>query len=315
MKSHLMLSQLIVPNAHNALVLGLYIALLIAVIIFAVRYRKRAMERMERPNGNAPHMSLDELAFLAGGAQRMMQLATFRLFECQLLTCETRWMQQKFVPVECHDFESKRLTKLEQNLYTVSCAKKKLVGMDDNKFRMYVSPMIEQIETKLAIAGYRPKQSERTSMIFTTMLPFLLLIALGVARILYGLSHDYPVLYLVILVIITFIVGLMVSNATAKLTKKGISLLEQQKQQLDSSMVRAGSAAERNEFAGLAVALSGAAGLVAFTEYKHLQSALQSLNGSGGGDASSGGGCGSSGCGSSGCGSSGCGGGCGGGGD
>ena len=315
MKSHFMLSQWIVPNAHNALVLGLYIALLTAVIFIAVRYRKRAMERMNRPLGQAPHMSLDELAFLAGGAQRMMQLATFRLFECKLLTCETRWMQQKFVPVESHDFDSGRLTKFEQNLYAVSCAKKKLVGMEDNKFRMTVSPMLEQIETKLAIAGYRPKQSERTSMIFRTMLPFLLLIALGVVRILYGLSHGFPVLYLVILVILTFIIGLMVSNAVAKITKTGSGLLEQQKEHLDSSMIRSNSAAERNEFAGLAVALSGAAGLAAFADYKHLHSALQSLNGSGGGDASSGGGCGSSGCGSSGCGSSGCGGGCGGGGD
>jgi uncharacterized protein (TIGR04222 family) len=315
MKSHESLSQFLVPNAHNALVLSLYVLLLVVVTKISLQYRRKSLERMVRPLADAPALTLEEMAFLSGGVQRIMQLAIFRLYYFQLFTCETRWLKKTFKPVASDGFDASRLTTFEQTLYDVSRAKGKLLGMDDSNFRAQAKPHIERIETKLAISGYRPKESERTIVGFRTLLPFLILMAVGVARIFYGVSHENPVLYLVILVILTFIIGVMVASATPKLTPAGKELLAQQKVNLQATLASTRSATERNPLAQEAVALSGAIGLVAFAEYANIQTALQSVTVRAGGDASGDGGCGSSGCGSSGCGSSGCGGGgCGGGG-
>jgi uncharacterized protein (TIGR04222 family) len=311
-----MIGKLIVPNTHNTIALAIYGILLVVVIRIAVRYRNQALERMNRPHASVTDLSMEELAFLSGGGQRLMQLAAFRLFVHGLLRPENKLFQQQFVPVSAHDFDTNCLSRFEQTLYATSCVKNRLVTMAEPKLRLHALPWFEQIETKLAIAGYRLKESERSSLSARTIVPFLLLIAVGGVRIVYGMSHGYPVLYLVLLVILTFVIGIMVAFRLPKITRTGVAFLSQEEEKLRTVMRRMPSQGDRKELACQALALSGVVGLMAFKEYQQIQGALQSLSAGGGGDSSGGSGCGSSGCGSSGCGSSGCGGGgCGGGGD
>jgi uncharacterized protein (TIGR04222 family) len=312
MKSDWLIGYLMTPNGNNALVLMIYGVLLIGVIFISVRYRRSAMQKLERPQRVEPDLGLNEWAFLSGGAQRLMQLATFRLYEKKILTYDSHWLRQKFVPVETLPFPSESFTKLEQLLYSASSGKGKLVGMEDLKFRESASPVIEHIEAKLAMAGLRPKETERQSIMFHTLLPYLLLIVLGALRVFYGLSQDYTVFYLVILLCLTLVIGICVTAFTPKLTKTGIELLHRKNTEFQSALASARTKSYRMELASTAVALSGAVGLVAFPDYLSIQDPLQRMSAGGNADASAAGGCGSSGCGTSGCGSSGCGGGCGG---
>jgi hypothetical protein len=132
----------------------------------------------------------------------------------------------------------------------------------------------------------------------------LVVVAFGIPRLLMGLSHERPVAYLVITLIIGGIAGLLIAAAgSLRTTRRGDALLQRLTRQHDQ--LRSGTGMGSAELAALGVALFGTSALAGEAAYAALHGWYPKQT--------SGSGCGTSGCGTSGCGGGGgCGSGCGG---
>lgn len=248
-----------------------------------------------------------EIAYLAGGARRVVQLAVVRLVNEGAVA----WKKTK---------TSSGLVGNSQTLLPNICDLERTVWKSINSFGVAGMPLqsvpnaigghLSKIESRLAFLGLRPTASEHSEVGLRAALPLVLLLLIGITKLVIGLHRDKPVFFLILLLFGTALVFVIIAGRTPLLTPAGKSLLEKLHVDHDELERRAngGDSMSRSETA-LAISLLGPSCLIALGTQIGLDDSLnKQLRGMGSND---GGGC-SSGDGGSGCGGGGCGGGCGG---
>lgn len=165
-----------------------------------------------------------EIAFLAGGAPRCSQLAVVKLIQ----TGAAEWKKASV-------FKASRLiatgaaqpdfTDAERHLFksVLSYGKK---GMPLSEVSRLVATRLSGIEAKLAKLGLRPTAGEKAGAGFSTSLPLYGLMAIGIVKVVVGLSRDKPVVFLIIFLGVSFFAAVIVAVNSKKLTPKGEKILE-----------------------------------------------------------------------------------------
>ncbi|MGC4014506.1 MAG: TIGR04222 domain-containing membrane protein [Luteolibacter sp.] len=291
-----------------------------AFVVAAIWTNLRSMRLAKRFEGaHHPRKLTDpfDVAFLAGGVSRVVQLAVARLLKLDLITWQKRWTGEylgstgKPVRESLHPVESALVTRLLGS---------KEIGVGE-AFACCRSRAME-IENRLAAAGLRPTAAEKASAGWQSILPMLLLMAVGVIKLVIGLYRDKPVAFLVVALIFTFIVTMAMMqtllNRAGILTTAGREMLAELRSDQATASREIGFSPELPVWS-MGVALAGAYAITGIADADAIANSLnrhlsQPTNGGGSSGASCGtsSGC-SSGCGGS-CGGGGCGG-CGGGGD
>ncbi len=284
--------------------LGFYSAGFVVTLVWSIVRRSRVNEKFTLPAAAEPSLTDPyEIAFLAGGAPRCSQVVLVRL----ITTGVIQWRKAKV-------FRDSKLVAvgpaatgfndIERSVYSAILGYGEK-GMSLTTIPQRVATRLSGIESKLAKLGLRPTAAEARSRGHLIPLPMYLLLAIGIVKMVIGVSRDKPVGFLIVFMIITLIAAIIVRSAATKLTPMGERLLKQMR--VESGPGDAGSP----DAALCGVALLGISAMANDASLAGLDTALKKqLSQIGlansadcGVDASSGG--------SSGC-SSGCGGGCGG---
>lgn len=281
--------------------LGLYIGLFVASLIAAV-----VLIYFLRTPSDEPRFDLDRLkpyhvAYLAGGARGALAAAVAKLIEQGVLKAglssgtltQEGSLSSDSDPVE--EFACERLDNVKDM--------KQSVWNNESPF--------SEIRRGLESLELIPSRSEQLGIAVKASIPFFLLSAFGLIKILVGLSRGKPVLILVVLAAATLIIAVLACMIRVPRTRRGdkaLALLRSENAALQATAkTNAGDLAPNDLI--LAAALFGVAG-VALPSLGDYQRALAAQQvGSTGGSGGCSGSCGSS-CGGGG----GCGGGCGGGG-
>lgn len=224
----------------------------------------------------------EETALLAGGRKRLAQMALADLYAAGALT---------------HGGPGKLAVALH-DVQTHVTGKQILRGggiFDLSEALKRVADRADDLESSLVTRGLLLDKGARLTLKFLSVLPFLVLLALGWYRKQAGEALGEPTGFLVGLLLVTVILVFVRFATLSPLTRAGEDVLERQRARNE----RLRSAPTGGE-AGLAVALFGT-GVLVGTPFE----AVHALRPQSSGDA---GGSGDSGCGSSGCGGGGCGG-------
>ncbi|KLI64076.1 hypothetical protein AAV99_07970 [Aurantiacibacter marinus] len=237
-----------------------------------------------------------ELAYLAGGERRLTEatLASLIAADAVKVTADRKlWSVQAGAGETAPEKAVSRIT----GDFGLKAAHKAII------------PHARKINADLVRKGLLMDDSERFRLRMMAAIPFLLILAVGMWRLLGGVLQGAPVGFLVALMVVTVVVMIVRVARMSPLTVAGENLLDQRYE--EQSRLRA---APRGSEMGMGVALFGTAILVGtpFSEL-HAMKAAAGANGVGGyagdgGDSGDGGGSdgGGSGCGGGGCG--GCGG-------
>lgn len=156
-----------------------------------------------------------------------------------------------------------------------------------------LKPYADPVARKLTQAGLLVSDGERANLRFYALLPYVMLFTFGATKWVIGDLRDKPIGFLSVLLIATFVFGLIRFFTIDRRTQSGLAALENAK--LQAQRLKAAPTAPEM---GLAVALFGTAVLVGsgFDDFHKLRAA-SSDGGSSGGDGGDGGGCGGGGCG------------------
>lgn len=247
-----------------------------------------------------------EIAFLAGGARRVAQLATIRLLAAGRVEWIPKWSGPRLVADPSAE-PAGSLTPLETEIFSLVRARGSK-GLPANQLIQGVAPLLRPVEVRLATLGLRPTSSERASGAFATIWPLLLLIGIGIIRIAIGLGRDRPVGFLIAGVILAVISAVFWGKRGGYLTAAGRHRLDALRERhRDRQSLRFDNPSAHLPEIALGVALFGPASVASLLGYGSIHREIQSHIGASGGSSA---GSDTSGCGS-GC-SSGCGGGCGG---
>lgn len=300
--------------------LAFYAVALVVAVIWSLRRGSASLKRFDSYQEPRDLTDPFEIAYLAGGANRVFQLALGRLLKLNLAEWKRRWNGNYVVAtglpvrVELHPVEIALLTRLQ--------GKKKGVPLSD--LSAMSVPHYAAIETRLARAGLRPTGQERIAASRGISAPPFAVFGIGLVKLLIGLVRDRPVGFLIFALVVTIILALAIrasfGNRQGYLTSGGRAALEKIRARRTAPGLHAESGLEEWS---TGVALMGAAAMIGLAAQQEIAAALppHPPSHSGGSGCSTSSGCsgtsggdsgGSSGCGSSGCGSS-CGG-CGGGG-
>ncbi|HEX2748466.1 MAG TPA: TIGR04222 domain-containing membrane protein [Verrucomicrobiales bacterium] len=269
------------------------------------RKRTAAFEPVEPPDIlTDPY----EVAMLAKGGPRVMQTALASLVKADALVYETKETKHgklrrtgKLIPGE---YVPEHLHPVERAV--LHAARKSPAGIAPAKLLDSANHELAAIEHRLAEWGLKPSTRDHQRAAGAVMVPLLLLLAVGVVKLVLGISRHRPVAFLAVCLVLTLITAVGLHSSVKRITAAGRAFLE-------TLMSLRGRPDEAPAFvSGLSYsvallgipALEGVAGMEPLL--KDLKQHMHAHNSSGGS------GCGSSGCGSSGCGGGGCGGGCGG---
>jgi uncharacterized protein (TIGR04222 family) len=249
--------------------LGLYIAVAVAAWAFALFLRLR----IGKIAGKAPSFTLAELAYLAGGDQRVGDAAIVGL-----LTAKAATLSKDGRTVDL-DGE-----KIRTSPDLAPFAGLGLAGVMKRKaFQRQLRPAVEAIRVKLERLGLCLDFSQLMAYRLKVITLFALPLLLGAAKVQVGLERHKPVGILGMLLIVTAIIAL-VHLFSPRLTRAGRAALAAEK----TRNARAARAPLENELL-LAVALTGLV-VLSGTPYGALYAASKASGGDGGGDG--GGGCG-----------------------
>ena len=299
--------------------LTFYLVALVVCVAWSFRRARGAMSRFEVSDKASPPLTNPyEIAYLAGGAQRVVQLVVVRLVSEDLLEWKKSGKIQglvakaKAVPADLNEIERTVLK---------SAGSFGKTGMQLKNVGDAISGPLGQIERRLAILGLRPTASERSGVGFRAGLPLVFLMGIGITKLWIGLGREKPIIILAFLVFVSFIVLMVVISRAPWLTAKGRSMLDalHAKHADLENRVQASDTVSNHE-ASLALSLLGPACLIGMGGYLGidplLSAQLRTMGANNGGSGcSTSSGCSSGGSdGGSGCGGGGCGG-CGGGGD
>ena len=248
--------------------LTLYLAL--AFTIFLLGFRLKSQIGPAAQMGG--RLGVLELAYLAGGAQRLGDAVLLRLTSGHGATIDSNGYKITVVD------PSSLATLIRQPPRMQFQA-----GMTRRQFQTAIQPIVARIQELREKSGYCPTREQMASFRLE-VLPFVaLLIMFGITKAVIGSSRHHPVEILIILIVITAFAGIVLAKAPRR-TQAGTDILET----YQSSNERASRAPRDNELL-LALALSGPVVLMG-TAHASVYSASQTMSSGGGGD--SGGGCG-----------------------
>lgn len=257
----------------------------------------RSAERV----GPLPELSEYEAALLAGGSARAVDTALVRLLRHEAIAVreDGRGFESRSTPPQTNDLAAE----LHRDIAKYQTTLEHLRG------RRNVSLAPAEVRLRRLGLVLDPSSAESFCLRVTSGLPTGALIALGVAKIGVGLARGRPVLFLVILVLVSLVVlGFKVLRVPARssLGERHLQALQQRNSALQTTASRRGAELADADLA-LAVALFGP-NVLAGGEYAWMhQTFVQRQSGSSDGGSSSS--CGSSsGCGGGGGGGGGCGG-------
>lgn len=278
--------------------IGLYLLLLVAAFVAAKLWRS-ALSDNGRSDGGSGLDAL-QVAWLAGGQRRAVDAGVAELMSTGAL----RWEDKEPVRGE-NDAPSGPLSQLRNAVLAQAKAKKPQPTL----FAKALDSVRKSLEQRGLLLD---AADERRARLLPALLPALVL-ALGIAKIVVGLSRDRPIGFLGFLCVITFLVVLGFARASVDRSRAGERALAQLRERHAHA-----TRAPREQDIALAVALAGTAVMAgtAYAAYHDTRAAASSSSSCGTGCSStttSSSSCSSSDSGGSSC-SSGCGG-CGGGGD
>ncbi|MEZ0241901.1 MAG: TIGR04222 domain-containing membrane protein [Sphingomonas sp.] len=246
--------------------------------------------RWLRPEGNRPRsVSVDELAWLAGGRTRFADALIARLLSRRALSITGG---NRFAPDRSQTGE----TTAERSVLALTpAAPWKMIERT-------LRPHGEAVQERLIASGLLMDGGTVWQMRFWQTLPYLLLFGFGAIKLDVGLARDKPVGFLTIALLVTAILALVRFLAVDRKTRGGLEALNDARSQSDR-MRRAPATDETD----MAVALFGTAVLAgsSWSSFHTMRSANASGDSGTSGSSSDGGGCGGGG-GGGGCG--GCGG-------
>jgi uncharacterized protein (TIGR04222 family) len=285
-----------------------YVVLAVAVVMAAIRARRTlvttAAERLAGRLDDRPY----DVAYLNGGADLALTAALSAMYRTGTISTSGRG-----VVVAATRPES-RADELERAVHHVAAAP---VSRHRLAAAGAVASALHRIEQRLISAGLL-LSAERRRRIRLAGAWVLVVAALGVVRVMAGLANGRPVLFLILLVLLTLAVGVLLVLRVPRRTRAGDALLRRlaADHHVLSPSMRPDWQVYGPTGAALAVGVFGVQALWAAdpafaTELAAQRAASQSAGFVGGGDGGSGGGGGSS-CGGGGGGGGGCGGGCGG---
>lgn len=201
---------------------GYAIAFLIANL-WAASSRKRHREAI---SSTAPAHTEDpyELAFLAGGARRVAQVAVVRLILEGHIEWQPKWTGARLV-ARSEAATTAPTSRIEADLASSIAAAGK-GGLKVDRLMPLVAPLVRPFEVRLATRGLRPTAAERASGAFAAIWPLILLIVVGVFRIAIGVGRDKPVGFLIAAVILTVLVAAFWGKRGGYLTPAGKERLD-----------------------------------------------------------------------------------------
>ncbi|OYV04930.1 MAG: hypothetical protein CFE26_14275 [Verrucomicrobiales bacterium VVV1] len=267
-------------------------------------------KRFELPGSRKELTDPYEAAYLAGGPPRVVQLAVARLLKLGLVEWKSSWPGGRLIATGA-PAPAGGLRSIEVSILTRALGQKK--GLVLTEIGQALSSKLTALEARLASAGLRPMSQEVQGQGMKVCLPMFTVMAIGVVKLVIGLSRDRPVGFLVIALFVSLVILLIIGSSHARrtglLTASGRETLEHMRTRQSISSHPGLDAWS------MGVALMGPMAMTGLLEHQDIISQLTGLqrNSSSGGGCGTSSGCGSSGCGS-GCGGGGCGG-CGGGGD
>lgn len=300
---------------HGPEFIVFYLFALTGALVWSLSLRKKAAKRFE--SRATPPILTDpfEIAFLAGGAPRVCQLAVARLLKLELVKWEKHWSGDRLIS-NSHQSPLADLRPIETALHHAVLANPKGIALKN--LPIICAPAYAPLESRLARLGLRPTTRESNLAAGRAVLPLIALLCLGILKLVIGLNRHKPVGILFFLLIGTgfAILFLRQSLAQKRLTTSGTDLLGRLRMEQAN---RSRGKEFQPDFAlwSTGVALAGTYAMIGLADQALIAASLdQNLGrrvvaGSDGGSSGCSSGCGSSGCGNSGCGSS-CGGGCGG---
>lgn len=256
--------------------LFLYGALFVVALILAAIIPGRI-----RPEGRGGAADADGLAFLAGAGPRVVEAAVARLLAAGALVVQ----------------DGKRFLRgagaggtgaLDRALLAAS------MPADWAGFEKAAKPHIGPVERRLIAGGLILDSGEARRIGLVAALPFIGLFALGIAKLLVGLSRDKPVGFLIAFLVVTAIAILIRIFAVDRRTQRGRLALAEAR--IRHERLRR---APTNDETGTAVALFGTVVLAgsAFAGLHQMRRDDNSSGGDGSGGGGDGGGCGGGGCG------------------
>ena len=271
---------------------GPFLAFYTGVAILAWLIAGNICRRIGKSERAHPALTPPELAYLAGGEQRVVDA-----FLAGLLASKAASLSTNGAIV---DIDRDRVEKLPD---MAAFARLGLSGETRRyEFPMRLRPAVESIRTKLRQLGLIPHPSQLPAYRLKIIAVFAVPILLGLAKVNVGLERHKPVGFLIALLVLTALIALRNLGAP-RLTHAGRKALAASKKQ----NARAARAPLEHELM-LAVALTGLI-VLSGTPYHALHATAQTGeggSGSDGGGGGDGGGDGGGGCGGGGCG--GCGG-------
>ena len=280
--------------------LSVYLVLLIAGFSWSMRRSNKALEKFNTAGEARPPSDPYELAYLAGGEARAVQLAVVRLLHRELIRWKAGSLGARLI--RNGDKPTAGLATIESALLERVVAKG-AAGIPVKDACLHLSPTLRSVEARLATKGLRPTTEERRRASQSAILPLHLLGAIGLVKLVIGISRDKPVGYLMGLLILTAIAAWVITLRTRRLTPTGERTLAQLRTQHHLATGAAGRAkAEDLPMISHGVALFGAMSLASSVGYADLYQDLNQISGKAKADSSSG--C-SSGCGGLSAGSSG----------
>ena len=255
--------------------LSLYAILALAAVLLCVRLRKRI------GGGRSRSAALDaiELAYLAGGPQRVADALIVALLSAKAATLST---DGRKIDIHAHGHQlPPPVTSFAALLGTGTVTRLELQKRIKNG--------VERIKTRLQGLGLAPNAGQLSVYRWQTAAIMLVPMLLGLNKVFVGMERHKPVGFLIMLLVVTAIATLVLLSAPLA-TKAGAEALASHQAQ----HARAARAPRDNELM-LAVALSGLV-VLSGTAYAAMHKAAQSDgtsgSGCGGGDGGGGGGCG-----------------------
>ena len=287
--------------------LQVYAVAFFIALIWSITRRKNRNEKFRRPDGAGAILTDPyELAFLAGGKLRCVQVAVISLLQQGTLAWKKgRFFQANRLVISSH--ASPPENGMEREIFDIAKPAGEKGVLVQSLLQLSYHDL-RALEIKLAKLGLRPTASEASLRAHSTALPLFALLALGVLRLFVGFQREEEIIFLVIFLFVTFFASLLVSQGGPKLTSDGELLLTKLRAEKKTRPV---STVGENSPPLAGVALFGISATIDDPAYTGLPTGLQkdltqmSKQSSSGCGAGGGSGC------STGCGS-GCGGGCGG---
>lgn len=256
----------------------LYLALGAALLLAGLVAR----QRLDGPVVASPPLTEFELAYLAGGASRVADVALYALVSAGQAEIDAR----SRIRVATWGALNARLG--------AAPALDGPPNMSRARFQTAIRPIVDILKDRMRRRGYAPSQTALAVLRSRFGAGLAALLIFGGVRAIHGVERGHPIGFLLILMLALALLGARVLQGPRR-SRAGKSAVEE----LRLRHARAARAPLPGEFA-LAIALSGPI-VLAGTPFDSIRVAAASQGASGGGDA--GGGCSGGGGGCGGCGS------------